>query len=82
MTSGEQVQRGQSPSSGSLRAALLATIWIVAFVVGFFLIPYHDVFAGDRYGPPDLFKPLIYGVLATTAIGGGLTYLFSDQLKH
>jgi len=82
MAFAKQVQQGQHRSSGSLRLALPGTIWIVAFVVGFFLIPYHDVFAWDRFGPPDFFKPVIYGILATTAIGCGLTHLFSNQLDR
>ena len=80
MGAAKQISENNGQPSGSVRAAAIAAIWIVAFVVGFFVIPYHDVFAGYHHEPPDLFKPLVFGVLATMAIGWGLTYLFSDQL--
>lgn len=74
---GDQVQKGQNHPN---RVAAIVAVWIAALVVGFFLIPFNDVFANYRYQPPDLFKPLVYRVLATTLIGWGLTYLFRQQL--
>ena len=81
MGTGNHVPDGQNQPYGSGRVAAIAAIWIVAFVVGFFLIPYHDVFAGNRHGPPDIFKPLVHRVMATALIGWVITYFFSDQLS-
>jgi hypothetical protein len=75
----QQVQRSESRPPGFLHLALSATLWIVSFVVGFCVIPYHDVFSGYRYEPPDLFKPLIYGGIAMMAIRYGLGVLFGEK---
>jgi hypothetical protein len=64
---------------GTLHPGLSTALWIAGFVVGFCLIPYHDVFAGSRYEPPDLFKPLVYGLIVMTASRYGLGALFGEK---
>jgi hypothetical protein len=79
MAAQQQDQRSESRPPGSLHPTLNVSLWIVGFVVGFCMIPYHDVFSGYRHEPPDLFKPLIYGGIATMAIRFGLGALFGEK---
>jgi hypothetical protein len=79
MVTKQQVQQSVNRPAGSLHPAFGAALWIIGFVVGFCMIPYHDVFSGYHHEPPDLFKPLIYGGIAMMSIRYGLGAIFGEK---
>jgi hypothetical protein len=78
----EKPTRPTSERGGKLSQPLNVGLWIVSAVIAFCFLPYLDVFSGygDRFEPPDLAKPLMFGAFGTViirAIGGAL---FGERL--
>ncbi|WP_152050252.1 hypothetical protein [Tautonia marina] len=59
------------------RTAFYVVCMIASTFVALFVLPYHDIFAGQPYQPPDILKPLVFRLMAATVMGFGVTFCFS-----
>jgi hypothetical protein len=57
-------------------------LWIVSVFVGFFLVPYMNIFpTGYHDSTPDIAKPLVFGVIVTYGVRRILGFLLREKFE-
>lgn len=76
-------KRGQGQGASSacrLSQPARIALWSVGLLAGFCVVPYHDIFAGHRHAPPDLCRPLLFGLLFATLVRFAGGWLFGERI--